>query len=303
MEKGSILRLQIPYSEKPGKYFKFRLKTELYNEQAEYDAPPRMLFLSDIEGNFLALQRILINNRVINKFHEWTFEDGHLIIAGDCFDRGEQVIECLWLIYSLEEKARVAGGHVHFILGNHEIMNLNGDWRYIHPKYAIPDTEGKGITALYNGNNTLRDWLLTKNIIEKIGDILVVHGGISPAMNRFTYSVNQINGLARPYYASAAQKFDEPLLNLLFNSDQSPFWYRGYYNGSMTEDALNETLSHYGVNTIITGHTIVDNVSTWFNGKVINIDTDHAAGKSEALLIKGRRFFKVDSLGKRERIK
>ncbi len=43
--------------------------------------------------------------------------------------------ECLWLIYSLEEKAKAAGGYVHFILGNHEIMNMQGDFRYVQDKY------------------------------------------------------------------------------------------------------------------------------------------------------------------------
>ncbi len=53
------------------------------------------------------------------------------------FDRGEQVTECLWLIYSLEEKAKAVGGYVHFVLGNHEIMNLQGDFRYVQEKYKI----------------------------------------------------------------------------------------------------------------------------------------------------------------------
>ncbi len=48
------------------------------------------------------------------------------MFAGDMFDRGDQVTECLWLVYALEETAKAAGGYVHFILGNHELMNLQG---------------------------------------------------------------------------------------------------------------------------------------------------------------------------------
>ncbi len=59
------------------------------------------------------------------------------MFAGDMFDRGEQVTECLWLIYSLEEKAKKSGGYVHFILGIiMEIMNLCGDIRYRQKKYS-----------------------------------------------------------------------------------------------------------------------------------------------------------------------
>jgi hypothetical protein len=303
MEKGTILRLQIPYSEKPGKYFSFRLQKALGVERSLYAAPPKLLLLSDIEGNFLTFQRLLFRNKVIDRNHNWIFDDGHLVILGDCFDRGEQVIECLWLVYSLEEQARRAGGHVHYILGNHEIMNLNGDWRYIHPKYAMPINDKTTVTALYDGNNALWQWLLTKNIMEKIGDILVVHGGISPEMNGFSYSVSDINSLARPYFAFANQSFNDSFLQLIFNSEQSPFWYRGYYQGVADEEQVDETLAHFGVRTIITGHTIVNKVSAYFNGKVVNINTDHASGNSEALYIKGHRYYKVDITGKRERLK
>jgi hypothetical protein len=126
----------MPGIDKPGKHFSLKLKPSLYNEPSDFENPDKILAISDIEGNFLALIEILFSNKVIDKYLNWTFGDSHLVIAGDCFDRGEQVVECLWLIYALEDKARRKGGYVHFILGNHEIMNLNGDWRYIHPKYA-----------------------------------------------------------------------------------------------------------------------------------------------------------------------
>ena len=45
------------------------------------------------------------------------------------------VTEVLWLIYSLEEKAKAAGGYVHYILGNHEIMNMSNDLRYVQNRY------------------------------------------------------------------------------------------------------------------------------------------------------------------------
>jgi hypothetical protein len=303
MHKGSTLRLQIPNAENSDKYFSFRLKTEVVNERASYPAPSKMLLLSDIEGNFLAFRQLLIKNKVIDRKHNWIYGDGHLVVVGDCFDRGEQVVECLWLIYSLEENSKRAGGYVHFILGNHEIMNLNSDWRYIHPKYAKAVNDKSAVTALYDGNNTLWKWLISKNIIEKIGDILVVHGGISPEMNLVEYSVEEINRLARPYYVFGDQDFEDRFLQLVFNSDQSPFWYRGYYKGTANEAQVDETLAHFGVRTIVTGHTIVNSIGTYFDGKVVNINTNHAVGNSEALLIKGHHFYKVNSEGKRVRLK
>jgi len=263
-----------------------------------------MLVISDIEGNFQPFCMHLIKARIIDKYLEWTFGNGHLVIVGDCFDRGEQVIECLWLIYSLEEKAKKQGGHVHFILGNHEIMNLNSDWRYIHPKYAVKKAASTTpAAALYDGNTELWRWLQTKNIIEKIGDVLFVHGGVSEELLKLNLSVSEINNIARPYYKQAIELFTDSVLHTIFNSDDSPFWYRGYYQQLAKEEQIEATLKHFGVSTIVTGHTVVDKITPFFNGKVINVDTDHAAGNSEALLIVRHRFYRIDNDGKRHRVK
>lgn len=295
------IALSIPDAEEKRKYFSLKVKQHIDNEHNEYDRPSKILVMADIEGNFRAFCKLLNVNGVINRNLKWTFDDGHLVIVGDCFDRGEQVVECLWLIYSLEERARRNGGYVHFILGNHEIMNMNGDWRYVHPKYA--SSSRIPFTALYNGNNELWNWLRTKNIIEKIGDILFVHAGIAPELLQLNLSISEINNLARPFYTHANKQFTDNTLHTIFNSEQSPFWYRGYYQNTITEDQIDATLQHFGVKTIVTGHTVVDKVTAFFNGKVINVDTDHASGNSEALFIKKDRFYRVDKNGKRERIK
>lgn len=298
------IALSVANADKPGRYFSFRLQHLLYNEPAEYSKPSKLFVVSDIEGNFQAFCKLLLKNGVIDKYFNWQFQDGHLVILGDCFDRGEQVTECLWLIYSLEQKARKKGGYVHFILGNHEIMNMNGDWRYVHPKYAVTSLNSKkSPTALYDANSELWRWLHTKNIMEKIGDILFVHAGIATEINEINLSLTEINSLARAYYNRSNEFSTDTLIQLLFNSERSPFWYRGYYQGGVSEEQINATLSKFGVSTIVTGHTVVEHVSSFYNGKVINIDTDHAGGISEGLFIKHSKFYRVDTSPKKEKIK
>jgi hypothetical protein len=298
------IALSLPYADKPGKSFSFRLKQVMYNEPAEYNQARKIFVLADIEGNFRTFCKLLYAGGVIDKYLKWNFDDGHLVLVGDCFDRGDQVTECLWLIYSLEEKARKNGGYVHFILGNHEIMNLNGDWRYVHPKYAEKGATFKNPpAALYDGNAELWRWLRTKNIMEKIGDTIFVHGGIAPELLRLNLSVAEINNLARTYYNRANELFTDPALNTIFNSESSPFWYRGYYQQAVTEEQIDSILDQFGVKTIITGHTIVDRITLFFNGKVINVDTNHATENSEALLIRNGKLYRIDSKGRKEKIK
>lgn len=306
-----------------GKLFTVKLKKSLMVEPAEFDQPQKLMAISDIEGNFEAFRRLLQSNKVIDNNYNWTFGNGHLVLAGDMFDRGEQVTECLWLIYSLEDKAKAAGGYVHFILGNHEIMNLNGETQYGHQKYKDNVKKiGTSYTELYNKDSELGRWLRTKNIIEKIGDVLFVHGGINKEIIDLSLSVSQLNALARPYYdkQKLAQISDNKALSLLFNSEDklSPFWHRSYYmgssemkikiNGSKGVDTVYKTpmkvidaaLNNFKVNRIVTGHTIVDDtVSVHYDSKVINIDTRHAKNKSEALLVENNMYYRVNASGSR----
>ena len=286
----------------PGKSFQVRLKKKLKGEKSEFSRVKNMLVLSDIEGNFAAFRKLLQANKVIDEDFNWKFGDGNLVLVGDFFDRGQQVTEVLWFIYYLEEKAKAAGGYIHFILGNHEIMNLSGDLRYVQQKY-IDNARliNQKYVTLYDKNSELGRWLRTKNIVEKIGGIVFAHGGISGYINGMNISIPEINRLARPYYAEGTSKYTDPRLDIIFG-DSGPFWYRGYYakNNPDIPLQIDSTLSQFGVHHIITGHTIVsDTISVWYNGKLLNTDVHHASGKSEALLIENGKYYRVNQEGKK----
>jgi len=284
----------------PGKSFHVQIKKQLQNEKSEFHKVKKLLVLSDIEGNFGALRKLLLANKVIDEDFNWKFDDGHLVLVGDFFDRGQQVTEVLWFIYYLEEKAKASGGYVHFILGNHEIMNLSGDLRYLQKKYLDnANLLHQNYVSLYDENSELGRWLRTKNVVEKIGNILFAHGGISAYINIMNISVPEVNKLARPYYADTTYKYADSRSDAIF-SDFGPFWYRGYYNKSNPNISLqiDSTLSQFSVDHIITGHTIVsDTISVWYNGKLLNTDVHHAEGKSEALLIENDKFYRVNAEG------
>ncbi|HET6996495.1 MAG TPA: metallophosphoesterase [Chitinophagaceae bacterium] len=293
------------------------LKKVLAIEPCEFEKPSKYFVCSDIEGNFSALRKLLQANQVIDEKYNWIFGKGHLVFAGDMFDRGDQVTECLWLIYSLEEKARAAGGYVHFILGNHDIMNLQGDHRYTQKKYIEnADLLHKKLSDLYSQGTCLGKWLRTKNVIEKIGDIIFCHAGISPELTRLNIQIPEINAIAREYYDNRGT-ISETKARVVLSTKVGLFWYRDYYLenpmkvniGLKGYDTIYKTpqveiekiLILFGAKQIVTGHTIVaDTISVWYDGKVINTDTKHAEGKSEALLIERDHFYRVNDKGERK---
>ena len=306
--KSKPIQLTVHFPTHDNWNFRVNLKPAIQNEPSEFPQPEKLLVLSDIEGEFEGFRKILIGNGVIDESYNWTYGKGHVVICGDLFDRGLSVPETIWLMYKLELPAKNAGGYFHVILGNHDIMNLSGDLRYVQPKYL--ESAGKlGVNymQLYSPDSELGRWLRSKNSIERIGDALYLHAGIAPQINRIKLSVNKINKRSRPYYDKA------PNMNGVGNSSADPFftdstslfWYRGYFQQPVaTEADVDETLRFYKVKKIIVGHTILKgNIALYYNGKVIGIDVDRHAGDNQAALFENGIWYKVDENGSRTELK
>ena len=300
---GKILAVN---TDEPGKTFNVELKKNISDEKAEHKMPSKLLVISDIEGNFKGFRKLLQANKVIDANFNWTFGDGHLLLGGDFVDRGDQVTEVLWLIYSLEEKAKKAGGYVHYVLGNHEIMNMSGDLRYLNAKYVEnAKLMNQHYVTLYGKDSELGRWLRSKNIMEKIGDQVFVHGGISSNVTHMDFDIKDINNKSRGFYDDTLFVYPDPRIDTLY-SDLGPFWFRGYYvkPDSAIDTQIAETLKKYKVSHVVTGHTVVaDTVSMWYGGRVFNTDVHHAGGHSEALLIEGKSYYRCDAEGNRKLIK
>jgi hypothetical protein len=278
-----------------GQSFSVRLKEKLEVEKADFKDVEKQFVVSDIEGNFKAFRTLLQANNIIDKDYNWTFGNGHLVLTGDFVDRGDMVTEVLWLIYSLEDKAKAAGGYVHFVLGNHEIMNMSGDIRYVHPKYLQTAAAlNEKFVNLYGDKTELGQWMRTKNVVQVVGDVLYVHGGISKEVNQLDLSAIKINKIVRPYYGDSTYSFNEMKAEVLY-SEKGPFWYRGYYTGTKaTDEQVDKTLQDFKVKHIATGHTVIaDKISALYNGKVFNTDVHHAKGITEGLLIENGQFYRA----------
>lgn len=289
--------------------FYVSLKTQHTIPKTTYDLPKKMIVISDIEGNYDTFAGFLYANNLIDENKNWIYGDGHLVLVGDFVDRGKNVTQVLWLIYKLEQQAKKQHGVVHFILGNHEILNFNGDYRYNRKKYIkaakeisqIKDAK-EALKYLYSVNSELGKWITTKNIVEKIGDYLFVHAGLSPEILEYKLSLNAINNIARFNFRDEKISEDKTI-KFLFSSS-GPLWYRGLFFKTRNYEKissyqLNNILNYYKSKKIVIGHTHVKKVSTDFNGKVIRTDVVHAnekfSNKTQGLLIENNTEFIIDA--------
>jgi hypothetical protein len=284
--------------------FSFSLKDSLKQEPAEYALPDKMLILSDIEGNFKGFTMILRGAGVIDTAFNWSFGNGHLVLNGDFFDRGLNVNQTLWLIYKLEQQAALAGGKVHFILGNHEIMNLTGKHKYVRNQYLKnADTLKFDYDEWYTPKTELGRWLRTKNVIEKIGNMLFTHGGISKDLAQLNTPIQQINSIAKNYIDKPKPDKNDKAAYLIAATPESPYWYRGMAEESMSKEEVATALKKYNVDKVIIAHTILGKIKYLYNKQVIAIDLPHQEnsdkGFMNALWYQNGKFYIINHKGQK----
>jgi hypothetical protein len=200
-------------------------------EPHEFSDVDRVFAVSDIHGEYRALIDLLRRAGIIDDVLSWAWGDGHLVVNGDVFDRGDHVTECLWLIHRLEREAAEAGGRVHFVLGNHEVMVMRGDLRYVNEKYLEGIVRRSGIEYedLFGPDMELGRWLRGKNAAVKIDSVLYVHGGLAPRALQLGLDLADVNAGVRRLIDARSYliAFDDTLGFLL--GGEGPLWYRGYH--------------------------------------------------------------------------
>ena len=265
------------------------------NFNQEYSTSEKIIVISDIHGQYDITLQLLKNHRVIDSKNNWAFGKGHLIILGDIFDRGDKVTEVLWLVYNLEKQAGDVGGKVHYLIGNHELMVLQNDLRYVNEKYILSSALlGTNYTDLFMSNSVLGKWLHQRPVIMKINNILITHAGISPEITEKNFSISEINETFTEtiFYKSKEEIYSDSTLKLL-SSSKGPVWYRGYFSKEFKQDKINTILKYYNANRIIIGHTSLPNISQFYNGKILGVDSSIKLGNyGEVLIIENDNFYR-----------
>ena len=90
--------------------------------------------VGDIHGDYEAFVSILREAKLIDSRRRWKGGKATLVQTGDFLDRGPKSREVMDLLMALEKQARKKGGQVIVLLGNHEMMNMTGDLRYVTPE-------------------------------------------------------------------------------------------------------------------------------------------------------------------------
>lgn len=283
--------------------FNVSLDPGIETPKSTYDDGEDILAISDIESGYKTFRDYLINNKVIDSNLEWTFGKGHLVLVGDFVDRGKSTTQVLWFIYKLEQEAKKNGGMVHFLIGNHELYNLQGKYESASFKYyGVSAILGKQHHNLYDDHSFIGRWMASKNTIELINGNLFTHGGLHPDLADHDVTIEDLNRINRDNYRNPYfPKPDKTVDQLVLSKREGICWYRGYFEDDLTQEQVEKGIEKFNAKAIVVGHTPQWTVKSLYNRKVFAIDVKHPKDysqnwpkkRSEGLLIKDGQYLRL----------
>ena len=86
----------------------------------------KIVAVGDLHGDYNNFVKILKGTGMVSDGLHWAGGRTHLVQTGDVLDRGPDAKKIFDLMITLEKEAITAGGQFHFLIGNHEEMNITG---------------------------------------------------------------------------------------------------------------------------------------------------------------------------------
>lgn len=104
-----------------------------------------IVVIGEVQGAANTVAAFLEHLDLINSEHHWIGGDTILVQTGDLIDDGEHVRAALDLFMRIQDEAAAAGGRVIVLMGNHEALNILGEFGDVNPlayeSFAGPDSE------------------------------------------------------------------------------------------------------------------------------------------------------------------
>lgn len=268
-----------------------------------FPAPERLVAIGDLHGDLSATRQVFRLAGAIDEQDHWV--GGKLVVVqtGDQLDRGDDEREILDLLERLRAEARAAGGALHVLNGNHETMNVLGDFRYVTPgaRNAFDDAkprspwaarfprEWQGRAAAFLPGGQFALLLAQRDVVVVVGDTVFAHAGVRAP--HADHGLGKLNAETRAW-----MRGDAPQPPRLIVDSEGPVWTRVYAPEVLDDAAckvLARALEKVGARRMVVGHNVQSGgVTPGCEERIWRIDAGmarHYGGRIEALEIRGDR--------------
>lgn len=272
-------------------------------------ATGRVVAIGDVHGDLPKTIRALEVSGVLGESDGrpiWVGRDTVVVQLGDVLDRGDCEIGVVLLLRELDRQAREAGGAVYMLNGNHESLNIAGDFRYVTAGAFLESAAAAGLRgdALQSWDNQLRARLrlyspggpmameLAKNpTVLVVNDTVFAHGGLLP--QHVKYGLDRLNaevaGWMRGDRMEDGQLAGPPFLAM--GNSSSVMWNRTFgkeqwvnpYDRYHACNMLKQTLEGCGASRMVIGHTPqMCGCNGECDGRVWRVDVGMSSGVLDA---------------------
>lgn len=241
----------------------------MYNEYIyELSSHKRIIVIGDIHGDIRRFKNILIDAKVINNDLEWIANPPETIILqlGDQVDSLNRLTTENWevlkdyeMIYFTEQLnmiARSKGGYCISLIGNHELMNIIGDFSYVSQNSSSDSRKN-----LFKPKGSLALILAKRPLIFKIGDLLFCHAKLDinhlNILKKNNKDLMYVNTIWKNYLENEKINIeDKEIIDNVIIGSNGILWNRNINNKFETAELFKELNITY----MFLGHTSYDKI-------------------------------------------
>lgn len=258
----------------------FDLETPTY-----FEASPRVVVIGDVHGDLGRLMESLYSTKVIDNNGKWIADPPNTVVVqlGDQVDgraRGGEEgwdkvpdTEVMSFMDRLDVIARLGGGRAISLIGNHELMNVIGDFTYVSDKYRTPLRQTQ-----FRPGGRFAQMLAKRCVVVKIGSLLFAHAGVLPhhleAVNNDLHLFNIL--IRKVLRGEAMTAHESSIFDQCILGEQGMLWTRLYMDSLSNQEMMHEILTHVLGETkskiMCIGHNTVSSITGISGGRLWFVD-------------------------------
>jgi hypothetical protein len=255
------------------------------NDQTDVELK-RVVVMGDLHSDISSMRQAFQLAGATDQNGEWIGGNLTIVQLGDLIGRSDDEREVLDFMFSIQAKAELAGGKVHALIGNHEVMGARVDNQAVGPnpfpayegiegldlndtrlQWLPPNQRARGAALMAGGPYASR--LAGFPVVLKLDETVYVHGGVVPRWA--TYGIHRINQEVSQWLLGNTP---EPDSSLRVDDSDRVMWTRQFSSNVSDLDcqSLDESLRILNAKRMIVAHTVHAEITSRCDDKVWAVD-------------------------------
>lgn len=252
-------------------------------------ASGKIIAVGDLHGDYKNSLRTLMMAGIADSKGNWVAGTSTFVQTGDIVDRGDDTILLYEMMIRLRKQAKEAGGLVVPLLGNHEVMNMQHDFRYVTEGDVATFGGWEKRNYEWSKDGWIGKYLRELGVAALVNDTCFFHGGAS-----VKWAKDTVDGINEASKKALDTLPPDQLRKVGLFGPTGPLWYRGYAQDdeAVVCPLLDEALEYLNATRMVVGHTpqLSGKVLKRCRGRVFVVDVGISrvyGGHSAALEIDG----------------